>query len=196
MAFTRSASGYRILNLITKILFWGLILFSFLGAKQAQFAGKGMMLRVLTYPLAALAAPLFSRLKFKGAAYPHLAEVCILAPFIIDLAGNATGLYDSIIIFDDVAHFVNWAFLISGVGILLSYSHLGRLEIAALCIGLGATSDIVWELAEYAAMRYGASRLFLTYEDTVADLALSLGGSILAGLLSSTLFYGRENKTK
>jgi len=40
----------------------------------------------------------------------------IVLPFLIDMAGNAANLYDTISWWDDANHFVNWAILVSGFG--------------------------------------------------------------------------------
>ena len=171
--------------------FWGLIAFCIVGQQLARFSGKGMMLRVSTYPLAAFAVPLFWHFKLRDQPYPHLADAFILLPFVIDLFGNAANLFDTIRIYDDAAHFVNWIFLVSGFGILLSSFNLSRLNIAMLSLGLGCAAAVLWEIAEFIAMKTGTTRLFLTYEDTIGDLGIAFAGSSL-GAFASACFFCRK----
>lgn len=180
------------LNIFTKISFLGLIVFCIVGQQLAQFSGKGMMLRVSTYPLAAFAVPLFWRLKLRGHPYPHLADAFILLPFVVDLLGNAANLFDTIRIYDDMAHFVNWIFLVSGFRILLSSFNLSRLNIAMLSLGLGCAAAISWEIAEFIAMKTGTTYLFLTYEDTIGDLGLAFAGSFLGAFTSAGIFCRKK----
>jgi hypothetical protein len=180
------------IGIFTKITFLGLIVFCIVGRQWPQFSGKGMMLRASTYPLAALAVPLFWRFKLRGRPYPHLADAFILLPFVVDLFGNAANLFDTIRIYDDTAHFVNWIFLVSGFGILFSSFNLRRLNIAVLSLGLGCAIAILWELAEFIAQKTGTTRLFLTYEDTIGDLGLAFAGSFLGALTSAVIFYRKR----
>lgn len=152
-----------------------------------------MMLRVSTYPLAAFAVPLFWRFKLRGRPYPHLADAFILFPFVVDLFGNAAGLFDTMRIYDDAAHFVNWIFFVSGFGILLSSFNLSRFNIAMLSLGLGCAIAILWEITEFIAMKTGATRLFLTYQDTIGDLGLAFIGSFL-GAFTIAYFFIRKSQ--
>jgi hypothetical protein len=45
-------------------------------------------------------------------------------------------------------------------------------------------SHILWEIIEAVAMWIGSPGLQLTYGDTIGDLALSLCGSVIAGLIT------------
>ena len=142
--------------------------------------------------LAALVVPLFWRYKLQGRPYPHLADAFILLPFVVDLFGNAANLFDTIRIYDDLAHFVNWIFLVSGFGILLSSFNLSRLNIAMLSLGLGCALAILWEIAEFIAMKTGTTHLFLTYEDTIGDLGLAFAGGLLGAFVSAGIFCRKK----
>lgn len=54
----------------------------------------------------------------------------------------------------------------------------------ALVIGFGATTAILWEIAEYLAFIRVSPELDTAYVDTLGDLTLGLTGSALAGLAS------------
>ena len=70
------------------------------------------------------------------------------------------------------------------VGTLILLLDLKPWNAAALTIGFGAVAHILWEIIEFVAMWVGAPGMQLTYEDTIGDLALSLCGTILAGLVT------------
>lgn len=176
-------------NILVKIFFFGLIVFVLVNRGLPRFEGKGILFRLFTFPLAAFVVPLFWHLKLKRRPYPHLADALILLPFAIDFFGNAANLYDTVWFFDDLAHFGNWLFLVSGVGILLSLFNLNRLHVSALALGIGSVTHMIWEIGEFIGMKLGVSRLFLTYEDTLTDMSLALAGSLLGAFLSATLFY-------
>jgi hypothetical protein len=86
---------------------------------------------------------------------------------------------------DDANHFVNWAFLCGGIGLLLLRSprvHRDWLLVLAVT-GIGAVLAIAWELAEYATFIRFGTELDTAYTDTLGDEALGTLGSLLAGLL-------------
>jgi hypothetical protein len=85
----------------------------------------------------------------------------VVLPFVIDTGGNVLDLY-SLWWFDDVAHFLNWWILVSAFALALQRTRLG----------LGAATEILWELGEYGVMKLGSAGLQLTYKDTIGDLAL------------------------
>ena len=172
----------RALNTLVKLVFFGLVATSLL--PLPQFEGKGMLFRAFFFPLAPLALYLYWRFRRPGQPYPHPAETLILLPFIIDLFGNAANLYDTFVHYDDVCHFLNWIFLVSGLGLLIAPKVQSRTVLFFLMLGLGSITHTLWEIGEYVGMRSGAGRLFLTYEDTIGDFILSLAGSIAGALLS------------
>jgi hypothetical protein len=43
--------------------------------------------------------------------HPFWVDILVVTPFVIDMAGDATNLYDTISWWDDLNHFVNWAFI-------------------------------------------------------------------------------------
>jgi hypothetical protein len=52
---------------------------------------------------------LYGRKRSDG--YPYALDIILTLPFLIDVAGNALDLYDSIDWWDDANHFVNWGCL-------------------------------------------------------------------------------------
>lgn len=171
------------LNVGVKALLVGLLLFSVTSGLE-RFNGKAMWARALTYPLAALIVPVAWRLRGRTRPYPHLIDILIVLPFLIDTGGNVLDLY-SLWWFDDVAHFLNWLILVSAFALALQRTSLARLPAWSIAVGFGAATEILWELCEYGVMKLGSSGLQLTYEDTIGDLAL--GG--LGTLLGATIVF-------
>ena len=147
-----------------------------------QFEGKGFFWRLVTYPPAILVLPAAWVVWRRQSAFPFVADILITLPFLIDTAGNALDLYDTIVWWDDANHLVNWGLLAGGAGALLRRIRHGFWVTMALVIGFGATTAILWEIAEYLAFIRVSPELDTAYVDTLGDLALGLTGSVVAGL--------------
>jgi hypothetical protein len=178
------------LTLSVKAALIGLLLFAVARPDLPQFEGKGIVGRTIAYPAAALLVPAAWALvlRRRRIAYPYDIDVLLVLPFLIDTAGNAANLYDTVDWWDDANHFVNWAILVGAFGCLLRRLELGRLESFALAVGFGAVTAVLWEFGEYLTfIRNNANELRTAYTDTLGDLALGLSGSVLAALLLVTV---------
>jgi hypothetical protein len=176
----------------------GLLLFAVLFPDSPQFEGKAMGGRAIAYPIAVLVVPaawwLISRRR--PLPYPYALDILWTLPFLIDTAGNAADLYDSVAWWDDLNHFVNWGILVLAFGQLLLLLPVGRLETGALCVGFGAVTAVLWELAEYVTFIRGSAEEETAYTDTLGDLALGLGGSILAAAVTAWLLWPRRARQR
>jgi hypothetical protein len=76
-----------------------------------RFAGKAFGWRLLGYTIAALIVPAIWVLRRRRPPYPFAVDILFVLPFLIDTAGNALDLYDTIDWWDDANHFCNWALL-------------------------------------------------------------------------------------
>lgn len=152
-----------------------------------QFEGKAFIWRLALYPIGVLALPLIWGFLRHGRDFPYAADVLLTLPFLIDTAGNALDLYDTIEWWDDANHFVNWALLSGGAGALVWRSWIPRWETLALVAGFGAVTAILWEIAEYFAFIRNSPELATAYTDTLGDLGLGLAGSVVAGLAVARL---------
>lgn len=173
----------RLLNLAAKALLIAMLLFAVANTDMPRFAGKAMEVRAVLYTIAMLLIPAGWVLRGRPHPYPYVADLLFAGPFLVDVAGNVFYLYDSVVWFDDVAHAVTWMLLVLAFGALLLRIRLTPWITAALCIGFGSVSHVLWEIGEYLIMISGTTGLQLTYGDTVGDLAASLSGSVIAGLL-------------
>ena len=162
-----------------------------------QYQGKGMGWRLVFYPLSALIVPLVwyfwtrsTQRRSTAGTYPHLIDVCVVAPFLIDTAGNAANFYDSITWWDDAMHVVTWIPWVMAVGLTLRRLPLGRLNVAALTVGFGAVTHIIWEVLEYLTfVRNNPNESATAYDDTIGDLVASLCGSFIGAIIVATLLW-------
>ncbi|GIW04075.1 MAG: hypothetical protein KatS3mg059_0695 [Thermomicrobiales bacterium] len=170
------------LNLGIKLTLIGLLMFAVARQDLPQFHGKAMTGRALTYPLSMIIVPVAWWLMrgARSSAYPFALDILLVLPFLIDTGGNALNLNDTISWWDDFNHFLNWAILAAASGQFLVRLPVGRLAAAGLMIGFGATTAIVWEIAEYITFVRNSPELATAYTDTLGDLGLVLTGSVLA----------------
>lgn len=73
---------------------------------------------------------------------------------------------------------------------------VGRLETGALCVGFGAVTAVLWELAEYVTFIRGGPEEDTAYTDTRGDLTLGLSGSIVAAVVTAWLFWPRRARQR
>ena len=174
-----------------KAAFVGLLAFGAFSGLE-QFEGKAFGWRLATYPVAALVVPLGWRLAGRPPPYPYALDILTVAPFLVDVIGNALDLYDTIEWWDDLNHFVNWLLLSLAVGQLLLRFRLARLEMFVMVVGAGAVAAILWELAEYFAFIRNSAELETAYEDTLGDMTLGLAGATVAALATATVLANRR----
>jgi hypothetical protein len=171
----------------------GLLVFAVARPDLPQFAGKAMTGRAIGYPLAALIVPAvwwFIRRR-RAVGYPYALHALLVLPFLIDTAGNAANLYDTVSWWDD-AHFFNWALLVAAFGQLLRRLPFDRVTAASVAVGFGAVTAILWEFLEYVTFIRHSKELDTAYTDTLGDLALGLAGSVVAAALTVTVLWPRE----
>ena len=183
-------------NLMVKVLLVALLLHAVAFPDLPQYAGKGIVPRLILYPVSIWLVPLVWwlvwRRRDRPMPYPHLIDLLVALPFTIDTGGNALNLYDTIDWWDDLMHFVTWVPWVVAFGLVIrERAHLQRADVAAITIGFGAVTHIIWEVLEYLAfIRNNTSELAGAYRDTIGDLVLSLGGSITGGVLVATVLFG------
>jgi hypothetical protein len=100
-----------------------------------RFEGKAMTGRALVYPIATLIVPAIWWLRFRRTHYPYALDILIVLPFLIDTAGNALNLYDSVSWWDDANHVVNWLILVLGFGTVLLRTALPPAVVFGLALG-------------------------------------------------------------
>ncbi|GAA4311430.1 hypothetical protein GCM10023178_20290 [Actinomadura luteofluorescens] len=148
-----------------------------------RFADKAMGVRVAAYPAAVMIVTLVWALRGRERPFPWDVDLLVTAPFVVDVAGNAADLYDTVGWFDDACHFGNWALLSAAAGAALRrWAGLRSWTLALTCTGLGAAAAILWEFFEYGVFILDTPETVTIYRDTIGDLMLGLAGSAAAGL--------------
>ena len=148
-----------------------------------QFEGKGFGWRLAGSVIIVAVVPAVWALRGRPQPYPYAADALLTAPWLVDVLGNVFDLYDTVSWWDDANHFVNWALLCSGIGLLVLRLDLGTRTTAALVVGIGAFLAIVWELGEYVAFIHdNEDELDTAYTDTLGDELLGTCGAILAAI--------------
>ena len=182
-----------LLNIGVKVALILLLLHAVVFPDLPQYVGKGIGSRLLLYPLSGIVVPfiwLALGNRRSHIRYPQTIDICVVLPFLLDTAGNAANLYDTIAWWDDVMHFVTWIPWVTAAGLALRYCALGRINTGALTVGFGAVTHILWEIGEYFAFVQGnPSELSTAYRDTIGDLLFSLSGSVLGGVLIATVLW-------
>ena len=170
---------------VKAVLIGLLIVGAFSGLQQ--FEGKAFLWRLVTYPIAALVVPVVWAVTGRRSSFPFSVDILLTLPFLIDTVGNALDLYDTIWWWDDANHLVNWGLLSGAIGALAWRNNVRAWGTLAYVVGFGATTAILWEIAEYVAFIRESSELDTAYVDTLGDLALGLTGSVVAGVVAGVL---------
>jgi len=161
----------------------GLLALALIAPDLPQFQGKAFAGRAVAYPIALLALPvgwwLLARTRM---AFPATSDILLGLPFLIDMAGNALNLYDSIDWWDDLNHLANWALHTSAIVLIARQLAQPRRVQVPVGIAWAAATAILWELAEYVAFVPNSPEAATAYRDTLGDLALGLLGGTIATL--------------
>ena len=172
------------LDIALKVVLVTLLAHAILNPDLPQYSGKAMLGRALTFPIAALLVPAVWCLRFRNRPYPIDVDLLVTAPFVIDVAGNALGLYDSVDWWDDANHFFNWMLITAAAALVIRSTRSGRLICFGLAVGFAAVTAIAWELAEYVTFIRNSPELATAYVDTLGDLTLgTLGGTLGAAIV-------------
>ena len=166
----------------------GLLAWAVLSPDLPQFQGKAFTGRAVAYPIALLVLPVgWWLVGRRRIPFPVMADILFGLPFLIDVAGNALNLYDTIEWWDDANHLVNWALHTSAVGLLLRYGHWSPTTRVALAFCWAVTSAVLWEFAEYVTFVPNSPEAASAYADTLLDLALGMIGGLLGAILTSRI---------
>lgn len=158
-----------------------------------RFDGKAFGGRLLAYPVMMLTVPAAWWLRARrtdAARTPWGAFTLVMLPFLVDVTGNSLDLYDTVVWWDDLNHYANWALLCGGIGLLVA----GRLEprwVVIAVTGIGAVLAIAWELGEWFTFIRHGTELDTAYEDTLGDEVLGTLGALTAALLLAWRWRGR-----
>jgi hypothetical protein len=159
-----------------------------------RFDDKAFGARLAAYPVMMLLVPAIWWLAVKrrdpAAEPPYVAFALVMLGFLVDTTGNSLDLYDTIVWWDDSNHFVNWFFLLTGLGLIIARDLRPRWAQVLLIAGLGCLLALGWELGEwYTFIRHG-TELDTAYEDTLGDMTLGSFGAFLGALVVARVSSG------
>ena len=163
-----------------------------------RFADKAFGARLIAYPVMMLLVPaiwwLVVKRKKPEAEPPYVAFALIMLGFLVDTTGNSLDFYDTLVWWDDLNHFVNWFFLLSGIGLIIAMDLRPRWSQLLLITGLGCLLALGWELGEwYTFIRHG-TELDTAYEDTLGDMTLGSIGGLLGALVVAGVSRGSARR--
>ena len=176
------------IDLGVKVATVGLLAWAVLSPDLPQFQGKAFTGRALAYPVTLLAIPaVWWLLGRRWIPFPVASDLLFGLPFLIDVAGNALDLYDTIEWWDDANHLVNWALHTAAIGLLLRLGGWSRNTRIALAFGYAVTTAVLWEFAEFVTFVPNSPEATSAYADTLGDLALGMLGGLVAAIATARL---------
>jgi glycopeptide antibiotics resistance protein len=185
----------KLLNIFLKLSLLGLLVHAIYFSDLPQYKDKAIALRVVFYPLAAMATYIVWRIasRRKSLPYPYFIDICLTFVVAFDLLGNTLGLYDKIVIWDDVMHLILSIPWVLVVGYMLRNKGFDRWVTAGLVVAYGSTSHIIWELLEYVTfVRSNPVESLSAYRDTMGDLLLSTIGTVIGALITAQYLWSKR----
>ena len=176
------------LDVAVKVVTVGLLAYALVNPDLPQFQGKAFAGRAIAYPIALLLVPFGWWLIGRGRIpFPVASDILFGLPFLIDVAGNAANLYDTIEWWDDANHLVNWALQTAAVGLVLRYAPWSWRVRAAMGFAYAVTAAELWEFAEYVTFVPNSPEAVSAYADTLGDIALGMLGGLAAAIATARL---------
>lgn len=120
------------------------------------------------------------------------ADILLGVTVLVAAGSNVFDLYRTIVGWDLVVHFV-----CTGVIAATGYLVLARCQVVpaqaanefrkrtaiVMTTALGLAASAVWEMVEWAGRTFITSEIFVTYQDTIGDMAVGGLGSVAAGIV-------------
>lgn len=156
---------------------------AFQNSTSPRYSGKAMRVRAIGYTAGLLSVPLAWRLRDRPMPYPRELDLAVTLPLLVDAGGNAIGIYQRAHV-DDLVHFADGALLASVVGALATPRVKTSWEAAGVATITGAAAAGMWEIGEWVGLKLGAKGMDLSYDDTMTDLAETMAGAFLGGLVT------------
>jgi hypothetical protein len=156
---------------------------AFLNSTSPRYSGKAMRIRALGYAAGMLLVPVAWRLRGRPQPYPRELDLAVTLPLLVDAGGNAIGIYQRAHV-DDLVHFADGALLSSVVGALATPRVKTSWEAAGVAALAGTAAAGLWEIGEWVGLKLGAKGMDLSYDDTMTDLAETVAGAFLGGVVT------------
>ncbi len=174
----------RTANVLAKGALVLLLVLVLLYPDQGNLRDKAAGMRAVGYPLVSFTLPLlWWSLWRERMSFPWVSDLLITVTCFTDILGNRMDLYDTVVWFDDLMHFMNTGLLAAAVILLTLPRDIGFGRVLERALAFGATAAIAWEVAEYFAFISRSSEREFAYADTLGDLALGTAGAVVAAVV-------------
>ena len=161
-----------------------LLVLALLYPDQGNLRDKAAGMRAVGYPLISFTLPmLWWALWRERMSFPWVSDLLITITCFTDILGNRMDLYDTVVWFDDLMHFMNTGLLAAAFILLTLPRTVGFGRVAERALAFGATAAIAWEVAEFFAFISKSSEREFAYADTLGDLALGVAGALVAAVV-------------
>lgn len=119
-------------------------------------------------------------------------DITVCATVLVAAGSNVLDLYRMVTGWDLVVHFVCTGVIAATGYVLLARVRVVPAQDAAgytrrtaivICTLLGLAASAVWEMIEWAGRTFITAEIFVTYQDTIADMAVGGVGALLAGVV-------------
>lgn len=171
-------------NVTAKAVLVLLLALALLYPDQGNLRDKAAGMRAVGYPIVAFTVPaLWWTLWRDRMSFPWLPDLLITVTCFTDILGNRMDLYDTVVWFDDMMHFVNTGLLAAAFILLTLPRSSGMGRVLERALAFGATAAIAWEVAEYFAFISRSTQREFAYADTLGDLALGAAGAVVAAIV-------------
>lgn len=172
-----------VLDIFGKVVLLAFVTLVVIDPAWGNLVGKAPTVRALTYPLLALALPLWWTVRRPASPFPWLADLLLTYVGFSDILGNRLDLYDRVVWFDDWMHLANTACLAAALVLVTTHRTVSAVAVLERSVAMGMTAAVAWELFEYVSFVTHSSEVPTAYGDTVGDLVLGWLGTITAALL-------------
>lgn len=179
----RVPSAVQAASVCGKAALVALLILAMVYPESGHMEDKAAGLRAVAYPMLAFTLPVVWLVTGRDrASFPWVADLMVTITCFTDVLGNRLDLYDTVVWFDDLMHFMNNGLLAAAV-LLLTMPPTSTLASAIeRALAFGATAAIAWEVAEYFAFISGSSERSFAYTDTLGDLTLGTCGAAVAAI--------------
>ncbi|HSU01339.1 MAG TPA: hypothetical protein VLK03_02220 [Nocardioides sp.] len=161
-----------------------LLVLALLYPDQGNLRDKAAGMRAIGYPLISFTLPvLWWALWRERMSFPWLSDLLITLTCFTDILGNRMDLYDTVVWFDDLMHFMNTGLLAAAFILLTLPRAVGFGRVAERALAFGATAAIAWEVAEFFAFISRSTEREFAYADTLGDLSLGVAGAVVAAVV-------------
>lgn len=132
------------------------------------------------------------------------ADILLGVTVLVAADSNVFDLYRTIAGWDLVVHFVCTGVIAATVYLVLARCLVVPAQGAAdfrkrtaivVCTALGLAVSAVWEMIEWAGRTFVTAEIFVTYQDTIGDMAVGGLGALVAGIVVAFVHLERPDAT-